>query len=1152
MVVSAVGPGGVVRVLLVEDDPADAQLLRATLASSTVRFDLEQVTTLADATTRLGQPPAPDVVLLDLSLPDSTGTATLERLVAADSDVPVVVLTGLDDDRTAAEAVEAGAQDYLVKGSVTRAVVARAIRHAIERHRLLHTLHERVKEMAGLAAINRMLRADRPTVEVCGQLAAHLADAMQWPEICHADVRIDDATAAAGPGPAPDGTETLTAPIMVGGQDRGRITVGYTQPDRGFLVPEEQRLLDGAAEAVGGWLARQDALRQVVRDEERLRLLVFQLPGAIWTTDRDLRVTSEAGAALASLGGDVASRVGMPLVELLESTGPDGIEPFTAALAGESRVFVGAWRDGWWRYYVEPKRNADGDIVGIVCLTLDITAEIRQQAELDAAHDRFRGLFTSATDAMILADDDGTYIDANPAACDLTGYDRDELMRLHAWDLQAAPASGEPGTTEEAAAMWRQFLADGAMAGEFPIRRKDGRTVETDFRAVADIVPGVHLSTLRDITARKQAERALAASEEQFRSMADSAQDAIYRLRLEPEVAFDYVNPAVEALSGFPLQAFYDNPFLYQERAHPDDRDQLDPAGLLPGPLTTIRVRFQHADGHWVWLEDRRSAIVEGGRPVGAQGVIRDTTLRERTEGALRDALQAERQAAERLRAADELKSGFLQAVSHELRTPLTSLVGYTRTLIGRADQLTAEQTHHFHQRLAVNATRLDALLTDLLDVERLNRGVVRLDLEPTDLTALAARVAATIVFDDHSCVVDPTPATAVVDPRKVERIIYNLLANGVKHTPAGSTVWVRCTTTADVATITVSDNGPGIPEPDRDRLFDPFWQGQATQTAASPGTGVGLSIVHQFAALHGGRVWVGQRSGGGASFTVSLPTTVQPSRQLASADSIVLRTHGSDQDDERAFFALMQDTVDQLDASTRPDEATGIILTFLQRIGAELTDPTDPDSITIDLSIDHPQPLRPAAAHGTITRRRPETHLPFLLAHARGTVTRQTRPPGNLTDDDIDPATGILRPDALDRLLGQLHGHDALAVITIDVTDTTGPARSDPTPGRPRPTAQPPRRPGRPPRPPRTHPPAPRHPPRPRRRRPPTTRSRLARRPRQPRPPPQRHRRRHHRRRPTSTRTRTRTRQHPNPVTRNDHPTPSVTPREAHPGTNV
>jgi len=124
------------RILLVEDNPADAQIIRAALeASPAARFTLVHVERLSDALTRLAEEPFA-VVLLDLSLPDSWGFATISRIQERAPEIPIVVLTGLDDEEVAVKAVQEGAQDYLVKGQLSSSTLLRALQYAIERHRL--------------------------------------------------------------------------------------------------------------------------------------------------------------------------------------------------------------------------------------------------------------------------------------------------------------------------------------------------------------------------------------------------------------------------------------------------------------------------------------------------------------------------------------------------------------------------------------------------------------------------------------------------------------------------------------------------------------------------------------------------------------------------------------------------------------------------------------------------------------------------------------------------------------------------------------------------------------------------------------------------------------------------------------------------------
>jgi signal transduction histidine kinase len=113
-------------------------------------------------------------------------------------------------------------------------------------------------------------------------------------------------------------------------------------------------------------------------------------------------------------------------------------------------------------------------------------------------------------------------------------------------------------------------------------------------------------------------------------------------------------------------------------------------------------------------------------------------------------------------------------------------------------------------------------------------------------------------------------PVTIAVDPAKVERIVENLLANTARHTPRDTQVWVRVEPMGSGALIVVEDDGPGVPEDERERIFEPFLQG-SSPADHSPGVGVGLTLVARFAELHGGRAWVQDRPGGGASFRVYL-----------------------------------------------------------------------------------------------------------------------------------------------------------------------------------------------------------------------------------------------------------------------------------------
>jgi PAS domain S-box-containing protein len=238
-------------------------------------------------------------------------------------------------------------------------------------------------------------------------------------------------------------------------------------------------------------------------------------------------------------------------------------------------------------------------------------------------------------------------------------------------------------------------------------------------------------------------------------------------------------------------------------------------------------------------------------------------------------ALDRERAAAEHLRAVDEMKTTFLQAVSHDLRSPLTTILGIALTLErSGAGGLPADEAADLLHRLSTNARKLDGLLGDLLDLDRLARGTLTPHRQPIDIGGLVRRVVEDAgANEQHAVVVDAPTVRIAVDAPKVERIMENLVVNAAKHTTAGTTIWVGVQPQAGGVLLLVEDEGPGVPAQLREQVFQPFHKGRNIADHA-PGSGIGLALVAQFASLHGGRAWVQDRPGGGASFRVFLPDT--------------------------------------------------------------------------------------------------------------------------------------------------------------------------------------------------------------------------------------------------------------------------------------
>jgi signal transduction histidine kinase len=245
-----------------------------------------------------------------------------------------------------------------------------------------------------------------------------------------------------------------------------------------------------------------------------------------------------------------------------------------------------------------------------------------------------------------------------------------------------------------------------------------------------------------------------------------------------------------------------------------------------------------------------------------------------------------EAEAAERLRALNGLKDTLLHAVSHDLKGPMAAIRGSV-SVLERAEQLklTQEQRGEMMMQIAVSARKADNLVSDLLDLERLDRGVVDPDREPTDVLALVERTAEQNErVRDRDLDVGGDHVLVGVDRVKVERIIDNLLTNAAKYTAPGTPIGIHVDARDDGILLCVEDRGPGIPDEMKDVIFEPFRQGEGS---TGKGVGIGLSLVRKFSELHGGRAWAEDRPGGGTIFKTLLPGELSRSPDGVRASAV-------------------------------------------------------------------------------------------------------------------------------------------------------------------------------------------------------------------------------------------------------------------------
>ena len=457
--------------------------------------------------------------------------------------------------------------------------------------------------------------------------------------------------------------------------------------------------------------------------------------------------------------------------------------------------------------------------------------------------------------------------------------DRDRI----AAENERTEATGEP------------FIAD------YRSIARDGRVVwfhdEATLVRDADGQPLFWQGVMIDITALKDTQAQLADAEARYRAIVEQTPAITYIDAVEGEGGTLYISPQTTTLLGYTPEEWYAEPDLWSTIVHPGDRGHDDAADA--GSPHSSEYRVVAKDGTIVWVHDQASLITDDeGNPRFWEGVLVDITQQKRAEE-LERALQAERETAQRLRDVDEMKNTFLQAVSHDLRTPLAAILGLAVTMEREDLDLDAREVRDMSRRIAQNARKLDRLVNDLLDLDRLSRGIIEPSLRATDVGELVHRlVNESDVVSERAVKVEVQRVVIPADPAKIERIVENLLANAARHTPSDASVWVRVEPLEGGALITVEDDGPGVARASREQIFEPFRQGPEAP-AHSPGVGVGLTLVARFAELHGGRAWVEERDGGGASFKVFLSGSPEEALAAARAQAAIQRAGESSSSSE-------------------------------------------------------------------------------------------------------------------------------------------------------------------------------------------------------------------------------------------------------------
>jgi PAS domain S-box-containing protein len=484
-----------------------------------------------------------------------------------------------------------------------------------------------------------------------------------------------------------------------------------------------------------------------------------------------------------------------------------------------------------------------------------------------------RVLIQNSRDGIVILDDSGKVFEANRRFCEILGYTPEEIKNLYVWDWD----------TWDRDNLLKSIRSLGEAGDHFEIKqkRKDGTMIDVEVSLNGATIAGEKMifSVCRDITQRKQMERALRESEEKF-SKAFHAGPEIAAITTLKDGKFIDINENYVLFTGYTREDLIgQTPRSLGIWVNPEDRIDMLKTLETEGKVSKKEYRFYNKSGQirtWLFSADQ---VAIGDEPclLCVSIDITDQKL-----------IEAKAQEAENLREIDKLRRELLANVSHELRTPLASIKGFTTMLMDYGKRLKPSEKQEYLDTIDKNADRLVELIEQLLEMSRLGAGMVAIKKKPTNVAELCRSVVkeARVRASNHIFTLDiPRRLPLVeIDDRRIRQVLDNLINNSVKYSDAGTEIIVSARKKDNDMLFAVIDYGSGIPEKDIPHVFERMFSVRSRKNPLITGAGLGLAICKGLIEAHDGKIWCESKEGAGTSCFFTVPLKAKPTQDTADA----------------------------------------------------------------------------------------------------------------------------------------------------------------------------------------------------------------------------------------------------------------------------
>jgi PAS domain S-box-containing protein len=697
----------------------------------------------------------------------------------------------------------------------------------------------------------------------------------RWNEMCEQMLGIK-ASDAIGKSAA----DVITMVEEYPGQNEKRVNLllekGFNKEEQIYRTPRGDIWVDVHAQAIEdngkrcGWVSLLSDITDRKKAEEALRFsgAAFKsLQESVIATDNDFKITHWNEKSEKIYGIKAAKAIGrkfLDVIEMVENHPGENDRRFKMlennGYYQEEQLHRTKYGEVWVDISVQAIEE-NGKRYGWVILASVITKRKLAEEALKRSEEKYRELISTSTDGIVSNDSQMRINLWNQGAEKIFGYKEKEMLGQHIFRI--IPEK-DIKRMENKFAQLRKTSSREAMNGMLELvgLRKNGSYVPIELSLSIRKNENAYIATaiIRDITERKEAEEKLRESEERYRDLFENASDLIQSCNVEGK--FVYVNKAWRDALGYSEKEVFNLNFW--DIIHPDYVAHCKQTlqGVMSGEtINNIETAFVAKDGRLIQVEGNVNPVRKEEKVVATRAIFRDINVRKEAE--------------EKLRKIDQMKSEFLSNVSHEIRTPLQSIGGFTKLIMnGQVPDAATQQ--EFLQIIDRETLHLGNLINGLLDMSRLESGRFQINrkLIPIRDTIIdSVKSFHTLARDKKITLNEEIPAELPemeVDGERMRQVFINLLSNAIKYSDPGGSVTFRAEKHEKELLFQVSDRGIGMSPEAMQHLFERFYR--AEDKLARGGTGLGLYIAKQIVEAHGGHIWVESKTNEGSTFSFNLP----------------------------------------------------------------------------------------------------------------------------------------------------------------------------------------------------------------------------------------------------------------------------------------